>query len=80
MALGVAVVTLSLSADSLIRRNADAAAGHRFNLSLLGAFAVVALVLSITGVYAMLAFTIEERRREIAIRIALGATPSAVAV
>jgi predicted permease len=64
--------------EEIRRSRLDAAAGHRFNLSLLGAFAAVALVLSITGVYAMLAFTIVERRREIAVRIALGATPSAV--
>jgi predicted permease len=48
-------------------------AGPRFNLSLLATFAGIALVLAVTGVYAMLAFTVSERRREIAVRLALGA-------
>jgi predicted permease len=58
---------------------AEVAAGPRFNLSLLGAFAGVALVLAVTGVYAMLAFTVSERRREIAVRLALGASASNIA-
>jgi putative ABC transport system permease protein len=55
------------------------AAGPRFNLALLGAFAITALVLAATGVYAMLAFTVAERRREIAVRLALGASSAGVA-
>ena len=51
-----------------------AAAGPRFNTALLGAFALIAFVLAVTGVYAMLAFTAVERRRELAVRIALGAS------
>jgi putative ABC transport system permease protein len=54
---------------------AAAAAGPRFNTALLGSFAAIAFVLAITGVYAMLAFTAIERRRELAVRIALGASP-----
>jgi putative ABC transport system permease protein len=51
----------------------ESVAGPRFNLSLLGMFAGIALILAVTGVYAMLAFTVSERRREIAVRLALGA-------
>ncbi|HUE85872.1 MAG TPA: ABC transporter permease [Vicinamibacterales bacterium] len=51
-----------------------AAAGPRFNTALLGAFACLAFVLAVTGVYAMLAFTAIERRRELAVRMALGAS------
>jgi predicted permease len=51
-----------------------AAAGPRFNTALLGAFAAIAFVLAVTGVYAMLAFAAVERRRELAIRLALGAS------
>jgi predicted permease len=51
-----------------------AAAGPRFNAALLGSFAAIAFVLAVTGVYGMLSFTAAERRRELAVRMALGAT------
>jgi putative ABC transport system permease protein len=57
----------------------DTAAGPRFNLTLLAAFAAIALVLAVTGVYGMLAFNVAERRREIAIHLALGASGTRVA-
>jgi predicted permease len=57
---------------------ARAFAGPRFNAWLLGAFAVIAVGLAVTGVYAMLAFAIGERRREIAVRLTLGARPSTI--
>ena len=56
----------------------DAAASERFNLLVVAAFATLALILAVTGVYGALAFTVAERRREIAVRLALGATPSGV--
>jgi len=51
----------------------DASADTRFALFVLGAFAVLALVLSIIGVYAVVAYATARRRREIAVRLALGA-------
>lgn len=45
---------------------------------LIGAFAVVALLLAVAGTYAVLAFLVSDRRREIAIRMAMGANASNV--
>ena len=67
------------SIQAVAESHAALAIGPRFNLSLLGAFAIIALVLAVTGVYAVLAFTVAERRREIAVRVALGATGPSIA-
>ncbi|MGH9409185.1 MAG: ADOP family duplicated permease [Vicinamibacterales bacterium] len=48
----------------------------RINATLLSTFAAAALALASLGLYAMLMLLVAERRRELGVRIALGATPA----
>lgn len=47
---------------------------RRFNTAILSAFASIALFLSLLGIYGTMAYTVAERNREIAIRMAVGAS------
>lgn len=62
---------------SLVR---DSTAERRFTLAIFQAFAIAALVLSAAGIHAILAGRVAERRREIGIRAALGASGGQVAM
>jgi putative ABC transport system permease protein len=53
-------------------------ATRRFYMSLLTVFAAVALVLAACGIYGVMSCSVAERVREMAIRLALGARPSAL--
>jgi ABC-type antimicrobial peptide transport system permease subunit len=51
----------------------------RFAMLFVALFAAAGLLTAATGVYALLAYTVAQRRREIAVRMAIGASSSSVA-
>jgi ABC-type antimicrobial peptide transport system permease subunit len=51
---------------------------ERFNMWLMTVFGVSALLLSAIGIYGLMAYSVEQRRQEIGIRLALGANASQV--
>jgi putative ABC transport system permease protein len=56
----------------------DALAPRRFSLILLLVFGGVAVALTVVGLYGLIAYSVSQRTQELGIRIAMGATPSAV--
>jgi putative ABC transport system permease protein len=66
------------SIATMEERISDSLAPRRFSAMTLAAFAGGALLLAAIGLYGLLAFSIAERRHEIAVRLALGAGPPAI--
>jgi len=60
------VLTLDDRIDGILAR-------PRFNASVVGAFALIALALAALGVYSVLAFSVLSRAKEVAVRMAVGA-------
>jgi ABC-type antimicrobial peptide transport system permease subunit len=57
---------------------AEGQASRRFNTALISSFAAAALLLSLLGIYSVIAFSAALRTQEMAIRLALGSQRSSV--
>ncbi len=64
--------------ETLDQIREETMSSEKFTLILFGTFAAVALFLAALGIYGVMAFSVAQRSHELALRMALGASPSRV--